>query len=43
MEGTAGVGAEVLVPVSVGGGDTRAEPGPEEEIPVCAWRNLAEG
>lgn len=32
MEGTVGTGAEVLVPMNVGGGDTRVEPFPEEEI-----------
>lgn len=36
MEGTAGIGVGVLVPMSVGGGDTRTEPSPEEEILVCA-------
>lgn len=29
MEGTAGIGVGVLVPMSVGGGDARAEPSPE--------------
>lgn len=35
MEGTAGIGVGVLVPMSVGGRDTRAEPSPEENTGLC--------